>query len=649
MTWTAGVTTGATMAAQFNITEAQAASALQPGAIIPWTDLSSVPLVFNPAMHVHAISEITGLTDALNAKQATLVSGTSLKTVNGNSLLGAGDVSVVSVTNLAWVAATRTISSDTGTDAVISVVDGTNAGLMTVGDKTKLDGIAAGATQNALDSFLLARGNHTGTQLANTISDFASAVTNNAAVLANTAKQTNATHTGDVTGSGALTIGNDVVTNAKLANMAANTLKGNNTGATADPGDLSVTQVKTLLAYTAADVGAAAASHSHIAANISDFNTAADARIAAAGINALIDVVIASPVIGDVLKWDGTNWVNGVDATSGGGGGGGDVNGPASSNDNEVARFDSATGKIIQTSAMVLSDTGVVTLPALTVPAAPATPGANKMSLYISEDTGTQFPAFIAANGAKHGVQVDLAEFNIARFQPAANSAAIVGDGSLPLTATGTSTAVAFAATNLYRALRRVEALVTVAATTAVAGYRATNNAWRVGRTADAPGGFLNRMVWGPATGVATATTRAFCGMLGVSTAPTDVEPSTLINCIGMGWGAADANIQLIHNDGTGAATKIDLGVNFPVPTADRGVVYELQLYSPNSLTQSVRYRVIRYNTDNRTIAAEAVGTLTTDIPAASAILGPRVWMSVGGTSSVVGVALMGASVSTDY
>ena len=49
------------------------------------------------------------------------------------------------------------------------------AGFMSAADKNKLNGVAAGATANSSDATLLDRENHTGTQAANTISDFNSA------------------------------------------------------------------------------------------------------------------------------------------------------------------------------------------------------------------------------------------------------------------------------------------------------------------------------------------------------------------------------------------------------------------------------------------------------------------------------------------
>lgn len=55
------------------------------------------------------IANIAGLETALNGKQSTLVSGTNIKTVNGNSLLGTGNLTLSS----SWGSITGTLSNQT--------------------------------------------------------------------------------------------------------------------------------------------------------------------------------------------------------------------------------------------------------------------------------------------------------------------------------------------------------------------------------------------------------------------------------------------------------------------------------------------------------------------------------------------------------
>lgn len=61
---------------------------------VTWAGISGKPSTFTPSTHSHAITDITGLQTALDSKQATLVSGTNIKTVNGTSLLGSGNLAV---------------------------------------------------------------------------------------------------------------------------------------------------------------------------------------------------------------------------------------------------------------------------------------------------------------------------------------------------------------------------------------------------------------------------------------------------------------------------------------------------------------------------------------------------------------------------
>ena len=116
-------------------------------------------------------------------KQPTLISGTNIKTINDVTLLGSGNLSITSIANLTTSQSSTNVSvnSDVGTNAIIPLGNGVNAGVSlndyTTVEKSKLSGISNGATANNTDTFLLDRTNHTGTQLSSTISDFNTQVT----------------------------------------------------------------------------------------------------------------------------------------------------------------------------------------------------------------------------------------------------------------------------------------------------------------------------------------------------------------------------------------------------------------------------------------------------------------------------------------
>ena len=99
------------------------------------------------------------------------------------------------------------------------------------------------------------RSTHTGTQLASTVSDFDSSVSANSAVALNTAKVTNATHTGEVTGATALTIANSVVTLAKMADVATASVFYRKTAATGVPEVQTLATLKTDLGLTGTNTG----------------------------------------------------------------------------------------------------------------------------------------------------------------------------------------------------------------------------------------------------------------------------------------------------------------------------------------------------------------------------------------------------------
>lgn len=227
--------------------------------------------------------------------------------------------------------------------ATINNLNSTNYTHLTAANHTDLtDGNDSTLHYHATDR---ARSNHTGTQTASTISDFDTEVSNNVSVVANTAKVSNANHTGDVTGSTALTIAAGAVDIPMLsASGTANSttyLRGDNTWSSVAGGAGEVSSVFTRTGdvvaatndYTWAQIDKTTSDIADITTkshtSLTDIGTNTHAQIDTAITNStnhiantsnphqttvdnLNNVTITSVTDGEILQYktDGTQWVN---------------------------------------------------------------------------------------------------------------------------------------------------------------------------------------------------------------------------------------------------------------------------------------------------------------------------------------------------
>ena len=112
------------------------------------------------------------------------------------------------------------------------------------------------------------------------------------------------------------------------------------------------------------------------------------------------------------------------------------------------------------------------------------------------------------------------------------------------------------------------------------------------------------------------ASTRAFIGLYGTAADPTlTAEPSAKVDLLGVGWDSSDSNLQFIHNDGSGTATKVSLGVAPAV-----AVVYELVLIQPPNGGDCIA-RLYSITGAGATLIQQS--TLTTNLPTTTVFLAP--------------------------
>jgi hypothetical protein len=323
-----------------------------------------------------------------------------------------------------------------------------------------------------------------------------------------------------------------------------------------------------------------------------------------------------------------------------GSGGTGDVTGPASSDDKALVRFSGTGGKTIQNSTVLLNDDGSLRLPAVASPAAPA--GAT-LNLFSSDVGGRQMLGARSSYGTAVAMQPLLARNKVGLWNPPGNATTLPAIFAIAApVALGTATARNVAATNLFTRMRRL-GYVSSATAGSLAGHYGTASQFTIG-DGTSQGGFLTIIRYGVSDAATVAGARMFVGLRNATAAPTNVEPNTLTNAIGLAQLSTSGNLQIVYG-GSAAQTPIDLGANFPAGTLSADP-YELVLYAPVN-NQVVSYRVERLST-GAVASGTLTGTIGTALPAASTFLNVTLWRTNNATALAVGIDITSVYVETD-
>lgn len=343
--------------------------------------------------------------------------------------------------------------------------------------------------------------------------------------------------------------------------------------------------------------------------------------IAAAGHELILRYVASVP------RWELLN------PAASGGGGSGDVVGPASSIDGRLALYDGVTGKLLKQGSAPPTGTNTGDQVASGVPITDAG------GFFSSGNVEGALQEVAALSGLSPFALPQLftralGRGNAGYWSQAAGTTTNTGFGfniaGSPAT-TGTFSAGAISATNAITQSARD--VMTSAAGAGSQCWRGISSALACVR-----GGFLFGMRGAVIDAATVANSRMFMGLRALQTAPGNVEPDTLVNCILLGSKAGDANLSVFWNDASGACSQTPLGSGFPAQTLSADI-YTFEIYCAPGATTAY-YGVTRYELATGTLTV-STGPMAGNLPASTTLMSPQWWRNNGATALAVSMANM--------
>lgn len=253
-------------------------------------------------------------------------------------------------------------------------------------------------------------------------------------------------------------------------------------------------------------------------------------------------------------------------------------------------------------------------------------PTVTSNDLYLAASTyGTRcFPEAILKDGRRL-LQPSSGQTQRSEWRPHGSNTSATS-GGITFSTTGTAINVIPGAGNRYESSRRI-GYRTNSSNNSVAGVR-SNPQYCIGVSGSGEyGGFY--VATHVYLSTAPSTARVFSGLHDQSAFPSGSTLLTdLTNIIGVGYAVGtDSNYKLFHNDGSGTASSVDLGADFPT-TATNTSWIRLELMCVPGQT-SIDYRVTNIKTGVHT-----AGSLSTNIPSSTTLLGTITYASNGATNS---------------